>query len=124
MEDLQKLIDQIKKNTAAQEEQNRKWRQERGLPEREPTELELLLQRWEQAGAAPLFPAPKGEAPLSPEQDKEEPLSEPPAEIKGEEAIEGASTTTTPASQSSAAEGCPLSRQRGHLAGMPGPPST
>ncbi|MGH0152196.1 UNVERIFIED_CONTAM: hypothetical protein FKN15_022001 [Acipenser sinensis] len=87
----------MKENTAVQEEQNRKWRQERGLPEQELTELELLLQQWEQAGAALLFPAPKGETPLFPEpeevlspaQDKEEPLlsPEPPAENKGEEVL-------------------------------------
>ncbi|MGH0144618.1 UNVERIFIED_CONTAM: hypothetical protein FKN15_005813 [Acipenser sinensis] len=53
--DIKDLIEMINKNTAAQEEQTRKMerqRQELGLApwiiqEREPTELELLLQKWE-----------------------------------------------------------------------------
>ncbi|MGH0163615.1 UNVERIFIED_CONTAM: hypothetical protein FKN15_001686 [Acipenser sinensis] len=45
--DLKGLIDQIKRNTAAQKEQTKRWRVELGLPEPEPTELDLLLQKWE-----------------------------------------------------------------------------
>ncbi|MGH0135693.1 UNVERIFIED_CONTAM: hypothetical protein FKN15_057735 [Acipenser sinensis] len=41
--DFKDLIDQIKRNTAAQVEQTKRWRLELGLPELEPTELDLLL---------------------------------------------------------------------------------
>ncbi|MGH0158166.1 UNVERIFIED_CONTAM: hypothetical protein FKN15_061046 [Acipenser sinensis] len=40
------LLEEIKRNNAVQEDLNKKWRQERGLPDPEPTELELALQRW------------------------------------------------------------------------------
>ncbi|MGH0143297.1 UNVERIFIED_CONTAM: hypothetical protein FKN15_078336 [Acipenser sinensis] len=49
MESTEELITRINDNTAAQKEQAERWRLELGLPEREPTELELLLQKWEQA---------------------------------------------------------------------------
>ncbi|MGH0128811.1 UNVERIFIED_CONTAM: hypothetical protein FKN15_052142 [Acipenser sinensis] len=53
--DFKELIEMINKNTAAQEEQTKKMerhRQELGvapllIQEREPTELELMLQKWE-----------------------------------------------------------------------------
>ncbi|MGH0158378.1 UNVERIFIED_CONTAM: hypothetical protein FKN15_035474 [Acipenser sinensis] len=82
--DLKALIEKINRNTTAQQEQCRKWRQKLGLPDPEPTELDLLLQRWEQAGGTPLTPAPepRGEEPLLPEPRGEElPLPEP----RGEE---------------------------------------
>ncbi|MGH0115191.1 UNVERIFIED_CONTAM: hypothetical protein FKN15_070711 [Acipenser sinensis] len=65
-DDLKALIEQINRNTAAQKEQTKKWRQELGLPDPEPTELELLLQKWEQAEEAWLSAAPVREAPESP----------------------------------------------------------
>ncbi|MGH0144339.1 UNVERIFIED_CONTAM: hypothetical protein FKN15_002830 [Acipenser sinensis] len=63
--DLKELIDKINQNTIAQKEQNEKWERDLGLAplkiqEREPTELELLLQKWEQAGEAALSPEPEG----------------------------------------------------------------
>ncbi|MGH0120481.1 UNVERIFIED_CONTAM: hypothetical protein FKN15_066368 [Acipenser sinensis] len=80
-----KLLEEIKRNNAVQEELNRKWRQERGLPDPEPTELELALQRWVRSREAPLSPAPEGEALLSPAPEGEAPLSPPLAEPRGEE---------------------------------------
>ncbi|MGH0118111.1 UNVERIFIED_CONTAM: hypothetical protein FKN15_043611 [Acipenser sinensis] len=75
--DLKELIEIINRNTAAQkeqtkkmEEQTKKWRQEWGLPDPEPTELELLLQKWEQAEEAWLSAAPAREAPESPAPEK------------------------------------------------------
>ncbi|MGH0166030.1 UNVERIFIED_CONTAM: hypothetical protein FKN15_050699 [Acipenser sinensis] len=73
----------------------KKWRLERGLPEREPNELELLIQRWEELAREALWsPAPE-ELVLRPEQEEEsfpepekvEPLPslEPLATDKGEE---------------------------------------
>ncbi|MGH0122895.1 UNVERIFIED_CONTAM: hypothetical protein FKN15_008820 [Acipenser sinensis] len=56
---LKDLIAKINWNTAAQLEQNKKWRLELGLLEREPTELDLLLQKWEQANEAQESPAPE-----------------------------------------------------------------
>ncbi|MGH0162754.1 UNVERIFIED_CONTAM: hypothetical protein FKN15_064570 [Acipenser sinensis] len=44
--DFKELIEMINRNTVAQIEQTKKWRQELGLPDPEPTELELLLQKW------------------------------------------------------------------------------
>ncbi|MGH0147714.1 UNVERIFIED_CONTAM: hypothetical protein FKN15_017521 [Acipenser sinensis] len=81
--DFQELIEKINRNTAAQVEQNKTWRLELGLPEREPTELELLLQKWELESAkeAKQSPAPE-ELVLSQEPEEEElPLPEP----RGEE---------------------------------------
>ncbi|MGH0127518.1 UNVERIFIED_CONTAM: hypothetical protein FKN15_064754 [Acipenser sinensis] len=93
---LKDLIAKINRNTAAQWEQNEKWRLELGLPERETTELELLLQKWEQAKEAQQSPAP-GELLLGQRREEEsvpvpeevEPwLSlEPPAAIKGEKVL-------------------------------------
>ncbi|MGH0150400.1 UNVERIFIED_CONTAM: hypothetical protein FKN15_043984 [Acipenser sinensis] len=75
----------MKVATAVQEELNRKWRQERGLPDPEPTELQLAFQRWVRSREAPLSPAPEGEAPMSPPlpepRGEEPPLPEP----RGEE---------------------------------------
>ncbi|MGH0157156.1 UNVERIFIED_CONTAM: hypothetical protein FKN15_033124 [Acipenser sinensis] len=105
--DFKALIERINRNTVAQQEQCRKWRQ-LGLPDPEPTELDLLLQKWEQARGAPLTPAPeprgevlplpeprgeepplpepRGEEPPLPEPRGEEPpLPEPPVEVKGED---------------------------------------
>ncbi|MGH0151667.1 UNVERIFIED_CONTAM: hypothetical protein FKN15_020572 [Acipenser sinensis] len=42
--DLKELTERINRNTAAQVEQTKRWRVELGLPE--PTELDLLLQKW------------------------------------------------------------------------------
>ncbi|MGH0117641.1 UNVERIFIED_CONTAM: hypothetical protein FKN15_041833 [Acipenser sinensis] len=61
MESIEELIERINRNTAAQREQTarfERWAIQMGLAppktqEREPTELELLLQKWEQASAAP-----------------------------------------------------------------------
>ncbi|MGH0153760.1 UNVERIFIED_CONTAM: hypothetical protein FKN15_057630 [Acipenser sinensis] len=80
--DLKALIKQINRNTAAMHESNKKWRQELGLPDPEPTELELLLQKWEQACVAPQSPEPEGEEPPLPEPKGEEP---PLLEPRGEE---------------------------------------
>ncbi|MGH0114898.1 UNVERIFIED_CONTAM: hypothetical protein FKN15_065822 [Acipenser sinensis] len=76
--DFKELIEMINRNTAAQIEQTKKWRQELGLPDPEPTELELLLQKWEQACVAPLSPEPEGEEPPLPEPRGEEGKSIPP----------------------------------------------
>ncbi|MGH0130840.1 UNVERIFIED_CONTAM: hypothetical protein FKN15_043619 [Acipenser sinensis] len=59
------LLEEIKRNNAVQEDLNKKWRQERGLPDPEPTELQLALQKWVRSAEAPLSPAPEGEALLS-----------------------------------------------------------
>ncbi|MGH0140378.1 UNVERIFIED_CONTAM: hypothetical protein FKN15_067224 [Acipenser sinensis] len=96
METWQELIKKINENTAAQKEQTERWRLELELPEREPTELDLLLQKWEQATEVPLSAAPEREAPLSPEPEEKEsftepdevepwPSPEPRATVKGEE---------------------------------------
>ncbi|MGH0172103.1 UNVERIFIED_CONTAM: hypothetical protein FKN15_062100 [Acipenser sinensis] len=90
MESIEELIARINLNTAAQIEQTaryERWAIEMGLApqksqEREPTELELLLQKWEQAIAAPQSPEPEREEPPLPEPRGEElPLPEP----RGEE---------------------------------------
>ncbi|MGH0137201.1 UNVERIFIED_CONTAM: hypothetical protein FKN15_009265 [Acipenser sinensis] len=75
--ECKELLEEIKKNNAVQEDLNKKWRQERGLPDPEPTELQLMFQRWVRSAEAPLSPAPEGEAPLSPAPEGE-------ATIKGE----------------------------------------
>ncbi|MGH0147447.1 UNVERIFIED_CONTAM: hypothetical protein FKN15_069919 [Acipenser sinensis] len=109
MESIEELIVRINRNTAAQLEQTERWERELGLAplearERESTELELLLQKWEQAREAPLSAVPAREAPqspapedvvLCPEQEESFPESEegqprerevpPPATDKGEE---------------------------------------
>ncbi|MGH0155422.1 UNVERIFIED_CONTAM: hypothetical protein FKN15_029802 [Acipenser sinensis] len=71
MESIEELIARLNRNTAAQLEQTERWERELGLApleakEREPTELELLLQKWEQAREAPLSAVPAREAPRSP----------------------------------------------------------
>ncbi|MGH0162036.1 UNVERIFIED_CONTAM: hypothetical protein FKN15_042388 [Acipenser sinensis] len=109
MESIEELIARINRNTAAQLEQTERWEREMGLAplearEREPTELELLLQKWEQAREVPLSAVPAREAPrspapedvvLCPEREESFPESEegqprerevpPPATDKGEE---------------------------------------
>ncbi|MGH0151212.1 UNVERIFIED_CONTAM: hypothetical protein FKN15_060191 [Acipenser sinensis] len=84
--DFKELIEMINHNTAAQIEQTKKWRQEWRLPDPEPTELGLLLQKWEQARDALLTPAPepRGEEPPLPEPRGEEP---PLPEPRGEEPL-------------------------------------
>ncbi|MGH0146686.1 UNVERIFIED_CONTAM: hypothetical protein FKN15_026282 [Acipenser sinensis] len=80
--DLKELIEMINRNTAAQKEQTKKWRQELGLPDPEPTELDLLLQKWEQAWVTSHSPKPEGEElPLPEPRGEEPPLPEP----RGEE---------------------------------------
>ncbi|MGH0131827.1 UNVERIFIED_CONTAM: hypothetical protein FKN15_048181 [Acipenser sinensis] len=90
MESIEELIERINRNTAAQREQTaqfERWAIEMGLAppktqEREPTELERLIQAWEQASAAPQSPEPRGEEPPLPEPRGEEP---PLPEPRGEE---------------------------------------
>ncbi|MGH0163244.1 UNVERIFIED_CONTAM: hypothetical protein FKN15_044386 [Acipenser sinensis] len=76
--DFKELIAMINRNTAVQVEQNKTWRLELGLPEREPTELDLLLQKWEVE-----LPSrePEEELPLPEPRGEELPLPEP----RGEE---------------------------------------
>ncbi|MGH0163236.1 UNVERIFIED_CONTAM: hypothetical protein FKN15_068038 [Acipenser sinensis] len=64
------------------QESNKKWRQELGLPDPEPTEIDLVLQMWEQARVAQQSPKPEGEEPPLPEPRGEEP---PLPEPRGEE---------------------------------------
>ncbi|MGH0117564.1 UNVERIFIED_CONTAM: hypothetical protein FKN15_005066 [Acipenser sinensis] len=86
MESIEELIERINRNTAAQREQTaqfERWAIEMGLAppktqEREPTELERLIQAWEQASAAPQSPEPRGEEPQLPEPRGEEGKSIPP----------------------------------------------
>ncbi|MGH0139059.1 UNVERIFIED_CONTAM: hypothetical protein FKN15_068143 [Acipenser sinensis] len=73
MESIEELIARVNRNTDAQLEQTERWEREMGLAplearerEREPTELELLLQKWEQAREAPLSAVPARETPRSP----------------------------------------------------------
>ncbi|MGH0151934.1 UNVERIFIED_CONTAM: hypothetical protein FKN15_055144 [Acipenser sinensis] len=54
MESKQELIERLEKNAARQREDSRRWRQEMGLPEPEPTELDLLIQNWKPM-KVPLF---------------------------------------------------------------------
>ncbi|RXM98513.1 hypothetical protein EOD39_13036 [Acipenser ruthenus] len=77
VESLEELITKINRIIAAQLEQNKRWRLESGLPEREPNELELLLQKWEEsAREAPRSPAPE-ELVLCPEREEESEEGEP-----------------------------------------------
>ncbi|MGH0145505.1 UNVERIFIED_CONTAM: hypothetical protein FKN15_040451 [Acipenser sinensis] len=72
--ELKELLEEIKRNIVVQEELNKKWRQEQGLPDPEPTELELMFQRWVRSTLereAPLSPAPEGEVLLSPAPEGE-----------------------------------------------------
>ncbi|MGH0135541.1 UNVERIFIED_CONTAM: hypothetical protein FKN15_019924 [Acipenser sinensis] len=80
MENIEELIARINLNTAAQLEKNKRWRLELGLPEQEPNELELLLQKWEQARDAPLSPAQATQ--LSPEPEGVELLSREPEGVE------------------------------------------
>ncbi|MGH0166769.1 UNVERIFIED_CONTAM: hypothetical protein FKN15_050689 [Acipenser sinensis] len=90
MESIEQLIERINRNTAVQIEQStrfKRWAIEMGLAppktqEQEPTELELLLQKWEQASVSPQSPEPEGEEPPLPEPRGEEP---PLPELRGEE---------------------------------------
>ncbi|MGH0133835.1 UNVERIFIED_CONTAM: hypothetical protein FKN15_053829 [Acipenser sinensis] len=133
--DFQELIEKINRNTAAQVEQNKTWRLELGLPEREPTELELLLQKWELelAKEAKQSPAPE-ELVLSQEPEEEElPLPEP----RGEEPLlpeprgEEAKSIPPPQPRPPPLETSPALLDAvswpglvGPLGGMPGPPSS
>ncbi|MGH0121184.1 UNVERIFIED_CONTAM: hypothetical protein FKN15_071171 [Acipenser sinensis] len=78
--DLLQMIEQITRNAVAQGEQLKRWEREMGLApmkRREPTELELLLQEWEQASRAPQPPEPEGEElPLPEPTEVELPLPE------------------------------------------------
>ncbi|MGH0126089.1 UNVERIFIED_CONTAM: hypothetical protein FKN15_037270 [Acipenser sinensis] len=96
MENIEELITRINRNTAAQFKQNNRWRVELGLPEREPTKLELLLHRWELESAreAQQSPAPEElvldqgweeESFLEPKEVEPWPSLEPWAASKGEE---------------------------------------
>ncbi|MGH0178818.1 UNVERIFIED_CONTAM: hypothetical protein FKN15_000248 [Acipenser sinensis] len=139
--EFQELIERINKNTAAQKEQNERWEKELGLAPlkrqvREPTELELLLQRWEPERGAPLTPAPepKGEElPLPEPRGEELPLPEPRGEelplpeLKGEEV----KSIPPPQPRPPPLETSPVlldavswPRLVGPLGGMPGPPSS
>ncbi|MGH0158167.1 UNVERIFIED_CONTAM: hypothetical protein FKN15_061047 [Acipenser sinensis] len=87
--DFKELIDRINRNTAAQKEQTKKWRQERGLPDPEPTELDLLLQKWEvvlpsreSRGEEPPLPESEGEELPPPEPEREELPSREPEEVR------------------------------------------
>ncbi|MGH0148101.1 UNVERIFIED_CONTAM: hypothetical protein FKN15_011912 [Acipenser sinensis] len=87
--DFKELIAMINRNTAAQQEQNKKWRVELGLPEPEPTELDLLLQKWEVE--MPSREPEEEELPLPESRGEEPPLPEsrgeklPLTEHRGEE---------------------------------------
>ncbi|MGH0128560.1 UNVERIFIED_CONTAM: hypothetical protein FKN15_040260 [Acipenser sinensis] len=118
------MIEQINRNAAAQKEQLERWEREMGLAplkrqEREPTELELLLQEWEQARVAPQSPEPEGEELPPPEPEGEEPSlpkprgEEPPLpEPRGEE----------PPLPEPRGEEPPLPEPRGEEAKSPPPP--
>ncbi|MGH0138657.1 UNVERIFIED_CONTAM: hypothetical protein FKN15_044982 [Acipenser sinensis] len=69
---LKKSTEEMQEMTRRQWESNQRWRRENGIPEPEPTELELLLQKWEQARVAPQSPEPEGEELLLPEPEGEE----------------------------------------------------
>ncbi|MGH0165934.1 UNVERIFIED_CONTAM: hypothetical protein FKN15_049833 [Acipenser sinensis] len=143
--DLWNLIEQINEKAAAQKEQLERWEKQMGLAplkrqEREPTELELLLQEWEQARVAPQSPEPEEEEPPLPEPREEElPLPEPEGEElllpeprgeelplpepRGEEAHTSTTApTTTPTVQFGAAASSPSTFAPGHPAGLPRPP--
>ncbi|MGH0153293.1 UNVERIFIED_CONTAM: hypothetical protein FKN15_024428 [Acipenser sinensis] len=141
--DFKELIEMINRNTAAQIEQTKKWRQEWGLPDPELTELDLLLQKWEQTRDAPLtpvpeprgeeppFPEPRGEEPPLPEPRGEEPPlpeprgEEPPLpEPRGEEgrSIPPPQPRPPHLQSSSALLRRPSTFAPGHPAGLPRPP--
>ncbi|MGH0175780.1 UNVERIFIED_CONTAM: hypothetical protein FKN15_071439 [Acipenser sinensis] len=86
--DLKEWIEKLNNSTAALKEQTERWRQDLGLPDPEPTELDLLLQKWklelpsqEPEGEEPPLPEPRGEELPMPEPREEElPLPEPEGE--------------------------------------------
>ncbi|MGH0116851.1 UNVERIFIED_CONTAM: hypothetical protein FKN15_019240 [Acipenser sinensis] len=116
--DLKELMEMINRNTAAQNEQTKKWRQELGLPDPEPTELELLLQKWEQACVAPQSPEPEGEElPLPEPRGEELPLPEP----RGEEPPLPEPRREEPPLPEPRGEEPPLSEPRGEEQPLPEP---
>ncbi|MGH0161549.1 UNVERIFIED_CONTAM: hypothetical protein FKN15_041310 [Acipenser sinensis] len=79
--DLKEWIEKLNDGTAALMEQTERWRQDLGLPDPEPTELDLLLQKWKLE--LPL-PEPRGEELPLPEPEREEML---PQEPEGEDLL-------------------------------------
>ncbi|MGH0141279.1 UNVERIFIED_CONTAM: hypothetical protein FKN15_078003 [Acipenser sinensis] len=77
MESVEELIARINSNTTAQLDQNEQWRLELGLPEREPTELELLLQKWELESAREAQQSPTPEELVRDQGWEEESFPEP-----------------------------------------------
>ncbi|MGH0139017.1 UNVERIFIED_CONTAM: hypothetical protein FKN15_068179 [Acipenser sinensis] len=71
----------VNDGTAALKEQTERWRQELGLPDPEPTELDLLLQKWERELELPSQELEREEPPLPEPRGEEPPLPEP----RGEE---------------------------------------
>ncbi|MGH0174227.1 UNVERIFIED_CONTAM: hypothetical protein FKN15_067615 [Acipenser sinensis] len=115
--DFKDLIAMINWNTTAQQEQNKKWRVELGLPEPEPTELDRLLQKWEvellsrepEEEELPL-PEPRGEElPLPEPRGEELPLPEP----RGEEPLLQEPRGEEPPLPESRGEKLPLPEHRG-----------
>ncbi|MGH0115424.1 UNVERIFIED_CONTAM: hypothetical protein FKN15_000059 [Acipenser sinensis] len=124
MENLKELIERLERNAAQQREESRRWRQELGLLEPEPTELDLLLQNWKPIQRTPLSPEPSEEAPLFSElEEKSLPSPEPWSSDKKEEVRSSPPLQIPSASRSGADEGGPLPRPVGYPAGMSGPPS-
>ncbi|MGH0129967.1 UNVERIFIED_CONTAM: hypothetical protein FKN15_055830 [Acipenser sinensis] len=105
--DFQELIEKIKRNTAAQEERNKKWRVDLGLPDPAPTELDLLLQKWklelpsqEPEGEELPLPEPRGEElPLPEPRGEELPLPEPEGEDLLSPELEGKEVKSLPPPQ-------------------------
>ncbi|MGH0148057.1 UNVERIFIED_CONTAM: hypothetical protein FKN15_011983 [Acipenser sinensis] len=141
--DLLYLIEQITKKAVAQGEQLERWGREMELAlqeRREPTELELLLQEWEQASGAPQPPEPEGEElPLPEPRGEEPPLPEPegrsrrfPSQREGAAAsgtqgggkkhTSTTAPTSTPKVQFGTAASSPSPLAPGHPAGLSGPP--
>ncbi|MGH0129886.1 UNVERIFIED_CONTAM: hypothetical protein FKN15_053590 [Acipenser sinensis] len=130
MESIEELIARINRNTAAQLEQTERWERELGLAplearEREPTELELLLQKWEQGAVAPKVGAAGGVLPGARGRTAEGARGTAVGYRQGgggEEPTSTTTPTTTPAIRSGAAAGDPMPLAPGHPAGLPGPP--
>ncbi|MGH0117743.1 UNVERIFIED_CONTAM: hypothetical protein FKN15_039039 [Acipenser sinensis] len=136
MESIEELIARINRNTAAQIEQTarfERWAIDMGLAppktqEREPTELEWLIQVWElpppePRGEEPPLPEPRGEEPPLPEpRGKEPPLPEPRGEAKSIPPPQ----PRPPSLRSSPAPLRPVPHllAPGHPVGWPGPPFT
>ncbi|MGH0128889.1 UNVERIFIED_CONTAM: hypothetical protein FKN15_062940 [Acipenser sinensis] len=87
--DLKEWIEKLNNSTAALKEQTERWRQDLGLPDPEPTELDLLLQKWklelpsqEPEGEELPLPEPEGEEMLPHEPEGEDLLS---SEFEGKE---------------------------------------